>query len=135
MKWIFLLALIVGSVVFSQDIIDYFKPVQSQKSHHGAAALFMEAALSQNVAAMESHCRGIAVGQCQPTLSTVLSQNPTFAKYVIETGGSPGAGSRTSGRALCYGQGGDMFMVLAFTLEKQDDLWKISEMGTERIGR
>ncbi len=135
MKWIVLVALVGGSVVFSQDILDYVKPRQTQKSHHGAAALFMEAALAQDVVRMESNCRGTAVAQCQPTLGSILSQNASFARYLIETGGAPGSGSRTSGRAFCYGQGGDMFMVVAFTLEKQDDLWRVSEMGTERVGR
>lgn len=136
MKWLLLLVVILGGIgLYLYKHPEVFEHTPTMQSHHGTARLFMEGALAGNPEKMKAYCKGMAESACEGIVAQIRQTNSTFERYSIQTGGTSG-GSRTSARASCYGKGGDMFMVISFTMEQgSDGNWRVVEVVATATGR
>lgn len=129
LMWISIFAFL-GTVIYDSG---FFSTKLTHKSHHGGADLFMDAVLKNDLVAYEQHSRGSAQRMGSFICNAAHEGPSRIARFFVETGGSPGMGSRTSGRAFCYGSGGEMFLEVAFTIERFDQEWYVSEVGTRKM--
>jgi hypothetical protein len=133
MKW-FILFLVVAGVIgyylYNNPEVIAGKP--TTKSHHGAAKLLMQATLDKSESQMQALCSGMAEKQCGALLRAIESEDSVFTKYGTDTGGSS-SGGRVSARGFCYGREGNLFMELAFNMEKKGEEWKIYELSWRPI--
>jgi hypothetical protein len=131
MKWLIVLAVLIAGVVYLVKNPQVLTGSPTTKSHYGTATLFTKAAEHMDASAMRQYCKGAAADQCNSIVTSIRNVHSSVSKALVEVGGA--SGTRTSARSMLYGPNGDMFMEIAYTLEKDGDQWLVSEMGSREI--
>jgi hypothetical protein len=97
----------------------------------GTLHLFMDAALKQDAAEMKKYCLEGEKVACDQLLTEIATVNRTFARYNANVSG--GAGNRTGGTAQLWGEKGDLFLVVTFSLENRNGVWYVSTISSRRV--
>jgi hypothetical protein len=132
-KILFLIAVVVfGIWLYSHQGNSGSAKLEPCKYHRTVAEWYMDAILNQDQNRAIFYSSGMAKSSGYGAIMAELRGYPgRFTKYTLMTGGAP-SGDYSSGRALMYGANGDMFCVLAFTMQRINGNWYISEVGTKR---
>lgn len=97
----------------------------------GTVHLFMEAALKRNAAEMKKYCLEGEKVACDQLLSQIETTNRTFNRY--DASASKSGGNRSGGSAQLWGEKGDLFLVVTFSLEEVNGVWYIATISPRRV--
>jgi len=110
---------------------DTYKMDYATDNPGGTVHLFMDAALKRDAAEMKKYCLEGEKIACDQLLSEIATVNRTFKRYNASVSGS--AGNRTGGKAQLWGEKGDLFLVVTFSLENRKGVWYISTISSRRV--
>jgi len=128
--------LVVVGVIFWLKDAGYFNPDSYKQEFTtdnpgGTLHLFMEAALKRDAAEMKKYCLESEKVACDQLLSEIEAVNRTFNRYNASVSGA--AGNRTGGTAKLWGEKGDVFLIVTFSIEDRDGVWYISTISPRRV--
>ncbi|MCA9428577.1 MAG: hypothetical protein KC931_14230 [Candidatus Omnitrophica bacterium] len=111
--------------------LDSYKQEFTNDNPGGTVHLFMDAALKRDAAQMKKYCIAGQEVACDQLLSEIATVNRTFKEYKASVSGT--AGNRTGGTAKLWGEKGDLFMIVTFSVEDKDGVWYISTISSRRV--